>query len=89
MRALGARKKSEFCASFIGRRISVLVEDKFDGASGLRRGFSRNYLPVLAPTGADANTEIEVEVNAWHAGWLTAKNCGDPYGSTGARAMHS
>ena len=49
MRALGVRKKSEFCSSFLGRRVSVLVEEKVDGASGFRRGFSRNYLPVILP----------------------------------------
>jgi len=87
MRALGARKKSEFCASFIGRRVAVLVEEKLDGASGLRRGFSRNYLPVLAPMGADANSEIDVEISGWRAGWLTARSCDDLDGSLGARAL--
>jgi threonylcarbamoyladenosine tRNA methylthiotransferase MtaB len=89
MRELGARKKSEFCASFIGRRVSVLVEEKLDGASGLRRGFSRNYLPVLTPMGADANSEIEVVVSGRRAGWLTATSCDDLDGSIGARAMRS
>ena len=64
MRALGARKKSEFCSSFLGRRVSVLVEEKVDGASGFRRGFSRNYLPVTLPAGADSpNREVDVELN--------------------------
>ena len=89
MRELGARKKSEFCASFTGRRVSVLVEEKLDGASGLRRGFSRNYLPVLAPMGAEVNSEIDVELGDWRAGWLVARSCDDLDGSIGARAMHS
>jgi threonylcarbamoyladenosine tRNA methylthiotransferase MtaB len=72
MRALGARKKSEFCSSFLGRRVSVLVEEKVDDASGFRRGFSRNYLPVILPAGADApNREVDVELNGWREGWLT------------------
>jgi threonylcarbamoyladenosine tRNA methylthiotransferase MtaB len=86
MRALGARKKSEFCASFIGRRVSVLVEEKLDGASGLRRGFSRNYLPVLAPVSAYANREIDVEIKGWSVGWLTARSADDLDGSNGSCA---
>ena len=89
MRELGARKKSEFCTSFIGRRVSVLVEEKLDGASGLRRGFSRNYLPVLAPMGTDANSEIDVEVTGWHAGWLKTTGYDDLDSSIGAHATHS
>ena len=73
MRALGVRKKSEFCSSFLGRRVSVLVEEKVDGASGFRRGFSRNYLPVALPADADSsNREVDVELNGWREGWLTA-----------------
>ena len=72
MRALGVRKKSEFCSSFLGRRVSVLVEEKVDGASGFRRGFSRNYLPVVLPGDADSsNREVDVELNGWREGWLT------------------
>ena len=72
MRALGVRKKSEFCSSFLGRRVSVLVEEKVDGASGFRRGFSRNYLPVILPAGTDSsNREVDVELNGWREGWLT------------------
>jgi threonylcarbamoyladenosine tRNA methylthiotransferase MtaB len=71
MRELGARKKSEFCATFIGRRLSVLVEDKVEKHSGLRRGFSRNYLPV-AIAGADdcSNRELDVRVDRFGGGWL-------------------
>ena len=76
MRALGARKKSEFCSSFLGRRVSVLVEEKVDGASGFRRGFSRNYLPVILPAVADSpNREVDVELNGWREGWLTGVIC--------------
>jgi threonylcarbamoyladenosine tRNA methylthiotransferase MtaB len=72
MRALGTRKKSEFCSSFLGRRVSVLVEEKVDGASGFRRGFSRNYLPVVLPAEADSpNREVDVDLNGWREGWLT------------------
>ena len=71
MRELGARKKSEFCASFIGRRVSVLIEENVEKQTGLRRGFSRNYLPV-AVAGADdfLNCELDVRIDRYSGGWL-------------------
>jgi threonylcarbamoyladenosine tRNA methylthiotransferase MtaB len=73
MRELGARKKSEFCASFIGRRVSVLIEEKLEKQTGRRRGFSRNYLPV-AVAGADGflNRELDVRIDRYGSGWLNA-----------------
>jgi hypothetical protein len=50
----------------------VLVEENVDGVSGFRRGFSRNYLPVILPAGTDSsNREVDVELNGWREGWLT------------------
>jgi threonylcarbamoyladenosine tRNA methylthiotransferase MtaB len=73
MRELGAHKKSEFCTGFIGRRVSVLIEDKVEKQTGLRRGFSRNYLPV-AVAGADdfLNRELDVRIDRYGGGWLNA-----------------
>ena len=72
MRELGAQKKMAFCASFIGRRVSVLVEEKIDGSSGLRRGFSGNYLPVNVRGSSDcSNREVSVELTGLDSGWLT------------------
>jgi threonylcarbamoyladenosine tRNA methylthiotransferase MtaB len=73
MRELGAHKKSEFCAGFIGRRVSVLIEDKVEKQTGLRRSFSRNYLPV-AVAGADdfLNRELDVRIDRYGGGWLNA-----------------
>jgi threonylcarbamoyladenosine tRNA methylthiotransferase MtaB len=72
MRELGAQKKRDFYAGFLGRRISVLIEDKVDKASGLRRGFSRNYLAVVV-AGADnfSNRELDVRLDGFRNGWLT------------------
>ena len=71
MRALGERKKQEFCAGFAGKRVSVLVEGKFDKTSGLQRGFSRNYLPVLVGGGGVlANREVDVCLKNYRNGWL-------------------
>src|SRR5262244_3965546 len=71
MRELGAVKKRDFCLRFRGRKLSVLIEEKIDRATGLRRGFSRNYLPVLvfAP-GTLVNHEIEIEIEGFEEGWL-------------------
>ena len=71
MRTLGARKKQEFCAGFAGKRVNVLVEGKIDKASGLQRGFSRNYLPVLLGGGGMlANREVDVRLKDYRNGWL-------------------
>lgn len=72
MRALGASKKSEFCAGFVGRKMSVLIEEKVEKRTGMRRGFTKNYLPV-AVAGADAflNRELDVRVDGFADGWLT------------------
>ncbi len=76
MRQLGARKKLDFCSSFLGRRVSVLVEEQVDGSTGFRRGFSRNYLPVILPAGGDlSNREVSVELDGLSNGWLTGTIC--------------
>jgi threonylcarbamoyladenosine tRNA methylthiotransferase MtaB len=72
MRALGAQKKRRFHARFLGRTASVLVEAKVDGASGTRRGFTRNYLPVaVSRAEAMVNREVEVRLTALRDGGLT------------------
>jgi threonylcarbamoyladenosine tRNA methylthiotransferase MtaB len=71
MRELGAMKKKDFCLRFRGRKLAVLIEEKIDRATGLRRGFSRNYLPVVVSgCGNLVNYEIEVEVERFEGGWL-------------------
>jgi threonylcarbamoyladenosine tRNA methylthiotransferase MtaB len=71
MRELGAMKKRDFCLRFRDRRALVLVEEKIDRVTGLRRGFSRNYLPVLVSAGETlVNREIEVEIEGFEGGWL-------------------
>ncbi|MGE5219413.1 MAG: tRNA (N(6)-L-threonylcarbamoyladenosine(37)-C(2))-methylthiotransferase MtaB [Chloroflexota bacterium] len=72
MRELGAQKKRDFYAGFLGRRTRVLIEDKVDKASGRRRGFSRNYLAV-AVAGADnfSNRELDVRLDGYWNGRLS------------------
>ena len=89
MRQLGADKKSRFCASFIGRRVSVLIEEKIDKQTGLRRGFSRDYLPVVV-AGADGlpNREVDVRIEDYNNGWLNGV-VANPDSGAATRSEHS
>jgi len=65
MRALGEERKRQFYARFVGRTVAVLLESKIDERTGLRRGFTRNYLPVAVAAAQDlANSEIDVRLTA-------------------------
>jgi len=67
LRALGRRKRRAFAERFVGRTLSVLIEDKRDAATGLKRGFSENYIPVLVEAGADAPARRIVPVRVERA----------------------
>jgi len=63
LRELGARKRREFFRAFQGKSLKVLIESKRERDTGLLKGFSRNYIPVLASGGDDfMNREADVEV---------------------------
>jgi threonylcarbamoyladenosine tRNA methylthiotransferase MtaB len=47
LRQLGSRKRLAFHRRFIGRTIPVLTEGRRDPQTGLLKGVSSNYLPVL------------------------------------------
>lgn len=47
LRELGKAKRLEFYRRFIGKRLEVLVESTRHTSSGLLKGLSSNYLPVL------------------------------------------
>jgi threonylcarbamoyladenosine tRNA methylthiotransferase MtaB len=83
LRELGARKKQEFYASFVGQRAAVLVEDKGDGLTDMRRGFTRNYLAVSV-LGAErlANREVRVHLNGMRNGLLTGNVLGNEFSLT-------
>jgi threonylcarbamoyladenosine tRNA methylthiotransferase MtaB len=72
LRELGARKKTDFYSRFVGRSVDVLVEAKIDKATGLHRGFTRNYLPV-AVAGAPSNQEATVRLEGLRNGWLIGR----------------
>jgi len=58
LRELDKRKRLSFLNRFLGKVRPVLVENRKDAATGLPRGFSDNYLPVLVQT--DAATENRI-----------------------------
>ncbi len=47
LRQLGSRKRLAFHRRFIGRPVQVLTESRRDPQTGLLKGVSSNYLPVL------------------------------------------
>lgn len=62
LRMLGKRKRAVFAERFIGKSLSVLIEDKKDRDTGLQKGFSENYIPVLIAenTASLANNIVDV-----------------------------
>ncbi|MEE9912446.1 MAG: tRNA (N(6)-L-threonylcarbamoyladenosine(37)-C(2))-methylthiotransferase MtaB [Deltaproteobacteria bacterium] len=47
LRDLGQKKREIFSRRFLGKTLPVLVEQSRDKKTGLAKGFSHNYLPVL------------------------------------------
>lgn len=72
MRQLGVQKKEQFCQTFRGRRMQVLIEEKIDRGSGGRRGYTRNYLPIIVSGGNHrVNEEVDVQIDGFAGGCLT------------------
>jgi threonylcarbamoyladenosine tRNA methylthiotransferase MtaB len=61
MRRLGNNKRADFYRQFIGQTRQILVESKRDAPTGMLKGISSNYLPVLAD-GGDKLKNMLVEV---------------------------
>jgi threonylcarbamoyladenosine tRNA methylthiotransferase MtaB len=51
MRDLGKRKRMAYAEKFIGKKMAVLMESQSDRGTGLWKGFSGNYIPVLVKDG--------------------------------------
>ncbi len=74
MRELGVKKKKEFYRRFIGRRVSVLLEEAVESATVTYKGHSRNYLPVSVRAREGlVNRELEVVIDGLEGGWLTGR----------------
>jgi threonylcarbamoyladenosine tRNA methylthiotransferase MtaB len=71
MRQMGNRKRLAFHQGFIGRRLQVLTEGRRDPQTGLLKGVSSNYLPVLFEGGDDCmHGGMEVLIAGADAGRL-------------------
>jgi len=75
LRDLGAEKKGQFASRFLGKNIDVLVEKAKDNKTGLMKGFSQNYLPILLEINefSRANTIVKVCANKLENGKLYGK----------------
>jgi threonylcarbamoyladenosine tRNA methylthiotransferase MtaB len=62
LRELGRRKRQAFAARFVGREVTVLLEDAKDRETGLRKGFSGEYVPVLVTNGDERHVNRLVPV---------------------------
>jgi threonylcarbamoyladenosine tRNA methylthiotransferase MtaB len=58
MRQLGHQKRMQFYRRFTKTSVPILVESKRDGSSGLLKGISSNYLPVLV----DGDDELQNKI---------------------------
>ena len=58
IRKLGHQKRWQFYGRFTGRSLPVLIETKRDGSTGLLKGMSSNYLPVLVDGDDDLQNKI-------------------------------
>lgn len=66
MRDIGKSKRAAFARRFVGRKLSVLVESRPDRKTGLWKGFSGNYIPVLIEDGNVSLVNRIVRVRADH-----------------------
>ena len=63
MRRLGTEKKVRFYKKFTGQTLEVLIEETRDKKSGLLKGFSSNYIPVLVDASDEhMNTIVQVKI---------------------------
>jgi threonylcarbamoyladenosine tRNA methylthiotransferase MtaB len=58
LRQLGGRQRLAFHRRFIGRTLQVLTESRRDPQTGLLKGISSNYLPVLFEGGDERMYQI-------------------------------
>ena len=62
LREIGKQKRESFARRFVGSSLPVLIEGRKDRETGFLKGFSGNYIPVLAVNAdsADINTIVQV-----------------------------
>jgi threonylcarbamoyladenosine tRNA methylthiotransferase MtaB len=76
MRELGYQKRLKFYGRFTGQSLPVLIETTRDASSGLLKGISSNYLPVLIEGGDDLkNSIVEIEIEKLEGGRIFGVLC--------------
>ncbi len=75
LRALSAKKREAFSRGFLGKILPVLVEQSKDKKTGLPKGFSHNYLPVILDKHPHClvNTIAKVKIDNYQEGKLTGR----------------
>jgi threonylcarbamoyladenosine tRNA methylthiotransferase MtaB len=75
LRELGLKKREEYGRRFLGREVSVLVESGRHDGTGLLRGFSDTYIPVLVMDGTSSiiNTIVMVTLESQRGTMLTGR----------------
>jgi threonylcarbamoyladenosine tRNA methylthiotransferase MtaB len=64
LRRLGREKRKAFAGRFLGKELTVLLEEGKDKASGWMQGFSENYIPVAVRDGKPFHVNHIVRVIA-------------------------
>ena len=63
LRRLSKQKRESFYRSYLNKELAVLIEARRHRTTGLLKGLSRNYIPVLIDGGNELmNTEIPVRI---------------------------
>ena len=77
LRALGLAKREAFAKKAVGSRQTVLVEGSRDRKTGLLKGFTGNYIPVLLAGGKTEwmNRLVDVVIESAEAGTAHARVC--------------
>jgi threonylcarbamoyladenosine tRNA methylthiotransferase MtaB len=75
LRELGVKKRGTFSLRFLGKTLPVLVEQAKDKKTGLPKGFSHNYLPVLLDKhpASLVNKIVMVRTEDYREGKLTGR----------------
>jgi threonylcarbamoyladenosine tRNA methylthiotransferase MtaB len=60
MRTLGNSKRNEFYNQFIGQELEILLENTRHKSTGLLKGFSSNYIPILIDANDDQKNKLVV-----------------------------
>lgn len=68
--SLDKAKRADFCGRFVGETVEVLVEGVPDRKTGMARGRSSNYIPVLVEGGGEGlyNELVEVALTGYEGG---------------------